>query len=67
MIRVTPDGWLAACNTDQATGNCFQARRVGGIVAIRSGQHPADVAVDTPEAFATFVAACKAGDYDHLT
>lgn len=56
----------SACSTDHVTEQCIEVFAGDGVVGIRSTRHPSDVVVDTPEAFATFVAGVKAGEFDDL-
>lgn len=49
-------------------GNCVEIAATPGTVHLRSSQHPdRSVLALPPAVVAEFVAACQAGEYDHLT
>jgi hypothetical protein len=59
--------WVKASASD-STGQCVEQRRHGGVVQVRDTKHgDTGPVIDlAPETYAAWVAAAKAGEFDHL-
>jgi hypothetical protein len=58
------ENWTKPMDCESAT--CVEVCRNGGVIGMRTTDFPDQGLVATPEEFAAFIAAAKAGFYDGL-